>query len=105
MPRRVVWSVGLGGDRNCADDELWRPRVRDLDESYARKHGEACAQARWAAGSSRSSTVASGSGDVDHKDGHDLVGGEQGTEAATASYGAGRARGEREREAELTGRL
>ena len=37
--------------------------------------------------------MASGGGDVDHKDGHDLVGGEQGTEAATASYGAGKSTG------------
>ena len=37
--------------------------------------------------------MASGGGDIDHKDGHDLVGGEQGTEAATASYGAGKSTG------------
>ena len=82
-----MWPEVAG---NEPGDKLRRRRVWDLDGNKARKHGEARAQAHWAPGSSKSSTVASGGGDVDHKDGHDLVGGEQGTEAATASYGTGK---------------
>ena len=65
-------------------------RSPGVDGSRARGDGEARARARWAPRSTRSSTVASGGGDVDHSDGHKLVGGEQSTDAAAASYGTRR---------------
>jgi len=65
-------------------------RSSGVDGSRARGYGEARARARWAPGSTRSSTVALGSGDIDHNDVHKIVGGEQSTDAAAASYGTRR---------------
>ena len=77
VPRRpvVVRDQKVAGNRT--DDELWRPRVWDLDGGYARRHGEARARARWAPGSSRSSATSSDarSGHGGH-DGEVICGGE-----------------------------
>ena len=55
-------------------------RSSGVNGSRARGYGEARARARWAPGSTRSSTVASGIGDTDHNDGQKIVGGEQSTD-------------------------